>query len=134
MRDALNTDLPQSVHPALPGLANRADIESVLWIMHHSHDRERLTSVFGTYLDESATDGGTPTAVVAGLLLSHDEFTWLDVEWEKAARKYGLLAIHMKDFGKGGKLKDFPEEDRRGLFTLLAKIINDHKGWSVAYP
>jgi hypothetical protein len=46
--------------------------------MHHSNDPDREALVVTCYLDESATDGSTPTAVVGGLLVNSSHFLGLD--------------------------------------------------------
>jgi hypothetical protein len=86
----------------------------------------------GIYLDESATDGGSPVAVVAGILLNWNQYAWLDIEWEKAIKQFGLKAIHVRKIGPAGDLAGVPEGERRALFAQLAKIINENKGWSIA--
>src|ERR1017187_8054402 len=101
--------------------------------MQHSQDPRRLANVLTSYLDESATDGGSPIAVVGGLLLQPDTFFYLDIDWEKAIAKHGAgSAIHMKDFGQHGKFGRWTEEARSSLFRDLAKIINEHKICSIA--
>jgi len=57
----------------------------------------------GVYLDESATDGSTPIAVVGGLLLDWNRYAWLDMEWERALDSYGIKALHMKNIGRRGQ-------------------------------
>lgn len=83
-------------------------------------------------MDESATDGGTPTAVVAGLLLDWNRYTWLDIEWEKVLAPTGMKIVHMKKIGKWGYLKEMSIAERRDVFEKLVQIINENKGWSIA--
>jgi hypothetical protein len=56
------------------------------------------------YLDESATDGGTPQAVVGGLQMNESHFLGFDPAWREMLHDFGLEpALHMKDFGPHGR-------------------------------
>jgi len=87
-----------------------------------------MSSLLRSYFDESATDGGSPIAVIGGIMLQSDAYTWLDIAWQKAIVKHSVEPlIHMKDFGQHGRLRDFPIASRQSLFTDLVNIINEER-------
>ena len=89
--------------------------------------------MFTCYIDESGTDSNSNVAVVGGLALDIKSFTWLDIAWRKCLDFHNVpWPLHMRQFGKKGKLKDFEEDQRRKLFTDIAKILNEHKAFSIA--
>jgi hypothetical protein len=75
----------------------------------------------------------SPVAVVAGLTLQQDRFTWLDLDWQQAIAKhaFGKPYVHMKDFAPHGELRDLPESKRIALFSDLSKIIREYKTYSI---
>jgi len=93
----------------------------------------RLAAMLHCYLDESATEGDTPVAVVAGVVLEMDRFAWLDIAWQRAIIKHQAEPyIHMKDFAQHGRFKGWSARARTALFTDLAEIIMEHKRYSIA--
>jgi hypothetical protein len=83
--------------------------------------------VVSCYLDESATDPSTPTAVVGGLLINSRYFIDLDREWRAMLDEFQLWpGLHMKDFGRHGRLADMPPGRRSAIFTRASEIIKDH--------
>lgn len=105
-----------------------------LWFaMTHSEDPTKEVFAVNCYLDESATDGGTPEAVVAGVLMDRDRFLAFDAEWKGFLAKHNLSpAFHMKDFGFHGRLGGIGPDERRAIFSDAVAIINRHKIYSVA--
>jgi hypothetical protein len=91
-----------------------------------------MANRLGVYLDESATDGGTPVAVVGGLLLDWCRYAWFDIEWGKALASAGMTAVHMRHIGKKGYLKGVSLPEKRAVFEKLVSIVNEHKDWSIA--
>jgi uncharacterized protein DUF3800 len=82
----------------------------------------------GCYIDESGTDNNSPIAVVAGLVLDDPGYLWLDVEWSKILKRYGIEhPIHMREFTPNGVFKALTHNTRRSLFTDLVSAINEHK-------
>jgi hypothetical protein len=80
------------------------------------------------FVDESGTDTNLPIAVVAGLLLDDRGYFWLDVEWAKILRRFGINGpIHMREFTPNGEFKALTHGDRRALFSELVRAINEHK-------
>jgi Protein of unknown function (DUF3800) len=94
--------------------------------MHHSDDADLETLAVTCYLDESATDGYTPTAVVGGLLINKSHFLGLDGEWRSLLDEFGLPAIHMKDFGGHGRFGNLQPDVRSAIFTRIISIIRNH--------
>jgi len=85
------------------------------------------------YLDESATDGGTPQAVVGGLQMNESHFLGFDPAWRSMLHELGLEPVlHMKDFGRHGRFSDKSPDDRRLIFERAVTLINKHKIYSFA--
>ena len=99
--------------------------------MHHSDNPELETFAVNCYLDESATDGGTEEAVVAGVLLNRERFLGLDEPWTDFLKAHQLKALHMKDFGQHGNLAALQSADRKAIFRDAVSIINKYKLYSV---
>jgi Protein of unknown function (DUF3800) len=100
--------------------------------MHHSDDPSRETAVVSGYFDESGTDDLSPLAVVGGLLLNKSGFRIFQDEWDGMLATHKVPYIHMKEFGRHGKLGNLDEDES---FTLLADavaIINSYKIRSMA--
>lgn len=100
--------------------------------MHQSDDPDGETFAVNCYLDESATDGGSPEAVVAGVLMNRSRCVAFDASWTEFLNAHQLKALHMKDFGSHGSLASLSETERRGIFRDAAAIINRHKLYSIA--
>lgn len=85
------------------------------------------------YLDESATDGSTPFAVVGGLILNdggHREFT---SDWRMFLDRFSLWpALHMKEFGLHGKLGKRRANETRDICRWAVDIIDGYKIYSLS--
>jgi hypothetical protein len=104
-----------------------------LWVMHHSLDPDRKMLAVTCYLDESATDGGTQTAVVGGLLLTANDYVGLNHHWNVMLDDLGLRpALHMKDFGKHGRFASLSAVERNRIFGRATQIIADHRIYSLS--
>ncbi len=55
------------------------------FVLHHSNRPDLKAMIVTCYLDESATDGGTPQAVVGGLQMNQAHFIGFDREWRAAS-------------------------------------------------
>jgi Protein of unknown function (DUF3800) len=85
------------------------------------------------YLDESGTHESSPTAVVGGLLLSDENFFWLDVVWRKILASHGVTPpVHMREFGPYGRFENISDAARESLLTDLVLAINRYKTISIA--
>ena len=100
--------------------------------MHHSDNEDRETYAVNVYLDESATDGGSPEAVVAGILTNKSRFLEFQDEWEGLLNRHALRMFHMKDFGAHGTLATLTAAQRSAIFSDAVRIINAYKIYSVA--
>lgn len=89
--------------------------------------------IIQVYLDESGTDDQNPHAVVAGLVMDPERFLLFDFVWNSILSKYKIEPpLHMREFGKHGRLGYIDYPTRYELFTELAGAINCHKIHSVA--
>lgn len=101
--------------------------------MHHSDDPSRQALAVSCYLDESATDGSTPTAVVGGLLLNASFYKNLDLEWGSMLTEFDLLpALHMKDFGLHGRFANIGADRLRAIFVRATSLIADHRIYTLS--
>jgi hypothetical protein len=65
--------------------------------------------------------------------LDHKGSFWLDVEWDKVKKSYGIdKAIHMREFTPNGEFGDLNHDTRRALLSDLVSVINQNKLLSVA--
>jgi hypothetical protein len=123
-----------SAQDALPVRLHRENssrMADLWWAMQHSDDPALETFAVNLYLDESATDGGTPEAVVAGILTNRAGFLGLDESWKECLASHKLKALHMKDFGQHGSLAALQAEGRKAIFSDAVSIINKYKLYSV---
>jgi hypothetical protein len=101
--------------------------------MHHSGEGNEWTLIFQAYLDESGTDDPNPQAVVAGLVMDKANFLLFDLVWNDILSRYKIsLPLHMKEFGKHGRLGYIDYPTRYELFKELSGVINCYKIYSVA--
>jgi len=101
--------------------------------MQHSDDPDREALAVTCYLDESATDGSTAQAVLAGLQMNRSYFLDFDDEWDGLLERYHLRpALHMKDFGRHGRFSEMCECDIRSILEDACDLINSHKIYSLA--
>jgi hypothetical protein len=113
---------------------NKKYLEHLWFVMHHSEDPNKETFAITCYLDESGTDGSdNKNAVMAGLLLNKTSFLSFDQDWSDLLRRKKIEPpLHMKEFGKHGRLKCFSYAERESIFTEVAEIINRHRIVSIA--
>jgi hypothetical protein len=101
--------------------------------MHHSTDPGRQTLIIRCYLDESGTHEGSPQAIVAGLLMEHDEFLLFDAVWNDLLLRHNIESpLHMNEFGQHGRHHHLKYPERTSLFSDISGLINCHKIVSVA--
>jgi hypothetical protein len=108
-------------------------LEELWFTMHHSEDPNEETLAIRCYLDESGTDSNSQNAVVAGLILNKPGFLSFDKYWSDLLFRYEIEPpLHMREFGKDGRLGRFDYKKRNAIFTEVADIINYHKYVSIA--
>ncbi len=101
--------------------------------MTHSDDPRATLAAVTCYLDESATDGNTPTAVVGGVLMNRGSFLGFDAAWKLFLGKFNLWpAFHMKDFGAHGRFGHFTPAERVSIFKEAVLLVNNYKIYSLA--
>src|SRR3954454_22061348 len=125
MASCASSTWQRAARPGTPSLTSGS--------MHHSDKVSKQVVAATCYLDESATDGATPTAVVGGLVLDRTNFLRLNTKWNRMLNKFNLHpSIHMKDFGKDGRFGSMPEDVRRRILSRASKIIIDHNIFTIA--
>jgi hypothetical protein len=109
-------------------------LEALWWVMHRSDDESRQVAAVTCYLDESGTHEGAAIAVVGGILLDKSRFCAFEKAWNPALATHSIVPpLHMKDFRRPeGRLANVSNDNRRALFSDVAKLINEHKIYSIA--
>lgn len=125
----------------------RQDVESAeleeyldeLWfLLHHSEDDNRLVLGLTCYLDDSGSDDGSVMVTCAGPVMSRINFKVFSQRWAKMYERdqfsrYTLKPpLHMSDFVGTGKYAGLYPEFKRALFRDVAKLINEHKLYSIS--
>jgi hypothetical protein len=101
--------------------------------MQHSESPTRRALAVGCYLDESATDGGTPTAVVGGLLINKPDYLNFDAQWQNLLDDCRLRpALHIKDFGRHGRFSAMAPTQIRAILSRAITIIQEHRIYSLS--
>lgn len=96
--------------------------------MHSVDAPNTATSALRLYLDESGgSDPNTPVAVVAGILITREWFEAFETSWDNLLSDFGISPpLHMKEFGRNGRLGSLPSCCKRELFCRVAHLINSH--------
>lgn len=102
--------------------------------MHNSDDSEKQTAAVRLYMDESGTlDPGTPTAVVGGVIINKSHYEHFEPTWDDILFRHNIEPpLHMKEFGRHGRLGWLTEQQRKELFAEVVPLINSHKISSLA--
>jgi len=130
------------VYEQVKGLTELGEYLDDLWfLLHHSEDEDRCVLGLSWYLDDSGSDDGSLLVTCGGLLMTRLDFKHFSTRWAKLYEKYqqhkfsGYTLeppLHMKDFAGGGKYAGLRPEFKRALFLDVARIINDHKLYSMS--
>lgn len=89
------------------------------------------------YLDDSGSDDGSPLVTCGGPLMSRLQFKNFSQRWAKMYDEvqfpgYTLLQpLHMPDFIRGKYVGLYPEF-KRALFIRVAKLVSEHKFYSLS--
>jgi hypothetical protein len=79
------------------------------------------------YLDESATDGGTPSAVVGGVVFNDSYFHAFDEAWRQLLGRHHLTpAFHMKDFKRNGRFASLGKRQRKLIFSEVVALVREY--------
>ncbi len=93
---------------------------------------ERKPVAVTCFLDESATDGSTPRAVVGGLLINEIGHELFLEDWKSFLDQFALWpGLHMKEFSKEGRFGDRTVSERKAIFSRAVDIINEYKIYSL---
>jgi len=67
------------------------------------------------------------------MLINYSHFLHFEDEWDKILESHGIATpLHMKEFGKNGRLGKISQCCRRELFLELSQLINSHKVGSLS--
>lgn len=90
------------------------------------------------YLDDSGSDDGSPIVTCGGPAMSRIDFKHFSARWGKMYARnrfagYSLeQPLHMSDFTGSGKYAGLRPEFKRALFRDVARLINEHKLYSLS--
>jgi hypothetical protein len=116
-------------------LEARQRYRNEVWlVMHNSENPENETAAVRLYLDESGTrDPGTPQAVVGGLIINYSHFLHFEEAWDEMLNSFQIAPpLHMKEFGRHGRLGTISPHCRGRLFSTVAELVNSHKIASIS--
>jgi Protein of unknown function (DUF3800) len=100
--------------------------------MHHSKDSKRASLVLAHYIDDSGSHDQSQIVVMGGPVFLQRDFFSFHYEWDRILSMHGVTGpIHMKDFGKNGRLGYLTYDQRRTLFSDLVYLINSRKAYSL---
>ena len=103
--------------------------------MHRESDNADLeTAALRIYADESGGDDpGTPHAVVGGMLISRKRFLEFEDQWDKLLLGHGVQPpLHMKEFGKDGRLGKMSRCCRKELIDEAVSLIRLYRVGSIS--
>jgi hypothetical protein len=110
-----------------------------LWdLLHHCDDEARLMMGLKTYLDDAGGDDKSPLVTCGGVVMSRLDFKEFSKRWGRMYDRnqfsgYALEPpLHMCDFVGYGKYTTLYPEFKRHLFLDVAKLINEHKLYSIS--
>lgn len=113
-------------------------IDELWFLLHHSEDENNAVLGLTCYLDDSGSDDGSPLVTCGGPLMNRLNFREFSDRWAKMYKRnqfsgYTLEPpLHMSDFVGMGKYAGLYPEFKRALFRDVAKLVNDHKLYSVS--
>jgi hypothetical protein len=90
------------------------------------------------YLDDSGSDDGSPLVTCGGLVMSRLDFKEFCKRWKRMYKRNRFAGyileepLHMSDFLGMGKYAGLLPEFKRALFRDVAKLINEHKAYSLS--
>jgi hypothetical protein len=118
---------------------DREDYIDDLWfLLHHSEGEDGIVVGLTCYLDDAGSDDGSPLVTCGGLLMSRADFKAFSKRWDKMYERnqftgYGLKQpLHMADFVGNGEYAGLNPEFKRHLFLDVAKLVNEHKLYSIS--
>jgi Protein of unknown function (DUF3800) len=100
--------------------------------MHHSTDPKLRAIILAHYIDDSGTHDQSPLVVMGGPVFLQRDFSAFHLEWDRILSLHKVVGpIHMKEFGKDGRLGTLTYDLRRSLFSDLVHLINSRKAYSL---
>jgi len=125
--------------PIVSSLEEQEDYIDDLWFtLHHSEEENRLVLGLRHYLDDSGSDDGSPVVTCGGPIMSRIDFKAFSGRWAKVYERNQFVGytlqppLHMSDFIGMGKYAGLRPEFKRALFRDVARLINDHKLYSLS--
>jgi len=108
--------------------------DEVWWLLHHSYNPANKTFALTAYIDDSGSDDESALTALGGVIMSRGAFKDFSKKWSKFLKSYRVPEpLHMTDFVRPhGKHIGMHREMKLALFRDAAKVINDHKIYSVS--
>ncbi len=115
-------------------------IDDLWFALHHSEEDGEVVLGLRWYLDDSGSDDGSLLVTCGGLAVDRINFKHFSRRWSDLYEKYrhkfsGYTLeppLHMSDFVGTGKYAGLRPEFKKTLFWDVARIINDHKLYSLS--
>jgi hypothetical protein len=106
-----------------------------VWLVMHrnSDSSDRETAALQLYMDESGGgDPGTPHAVIGGMLIYRDGYLEFEPAWDEMLKKHCVYGIHMKEFGRHGRLGYLCDGQRYALLADACALIRKYRAVTMA--
>jgi hypothetical protein len=115
-------------------------VDDLWFTLHHSEDDGDVVLGLSWYLDDSGSDDGSLLVTCGGLAMDRINFKHFSRRWAELFENYkhkfaGYTLeqpLHMSDFTGAGQYAGLRPEFKRTLFIDVARIINDHKLYSLS--
>lgn len=114
-------------------------IDDLWFLLHHSEDEDRVVVGLTCYLDDSGSDPGSPLVTCGGVVMSGLNFKAFCARWLKMYERHQKLPgpvfeppLHMSDFLGRAKYAGLYPEFKRSIFGDAARLINEHKLYSIS--
>src|SRR5258708_7616451 len=107
-----------------------------VWLlMHRDSDKsDTETAALRLYMDESGgKDPRTPHAVIGGILITREAFLQFEDAWDRMLLDHGIPdGIHMKEFGRHGRLGKISKCCRDKLFCEAKYLIENYRAMTLS--
>lgn len=117
-------------------MTNLSPYRNELWmIVHHdSLDPFKASAMLRIYLDESGGDDpGTPHAVVGGMVIDRESFLKFEDDWDRMLERRGIHPpLHMKEFGRNGRLGAMSRRCREEVIAEAVGLIKKYRAGSIS--
>ena len=114
--------------------ADQDYIEYLWYLMHHRENGDEAMTFLTSYYDDSGSDDLSPVTAIGGPVMLKEACIAFNTVWLKLLEQYRVFGpLHMTDFVRPyGKHIGMHFELKLALFSEIARLINEHKVYSVS--